>query len=116
MYKRQDYARGDALIIMDADLQHPPEKIPEMIHYWECGYDDVYAKRVSRKNESKLKAWCAETFYRLLQRSTKVNIYPNVGDFRLLDLSLIHISTTQVKMFTKKILKRQKQHDTIIVR
>ena len=80
-----DYARGDALIIMDADLQHPPEKIPEMIRYWECGYDDVYAKRMSRKNESKLKAWCAETFYRLLQRSTKVNIYPNVGDFRLLD-------------------------------
>ena len=80
-----DYIRGDAVIIMDADLQHPPEKIPEMVHYWECGYDDVYAKRMGRENESRLKAVCAETFYKILQRSTKVNIYPNVGDFRLLD-------------------------------
>jgi len=80
-----DYIRGDAVIIMDADLQHPPEKIPEMVHYWECGYDDVYAKRKGRENESRLKAVCAETFYKLLQKSAKVNIYPNVGDFRLLD-------------------------------
>ncbi len=46
-----DYARGDALIIMDADLQHPPEKIPEMVHYWECGYDDVYARRLDESQE-----------------------------------------------------------------
>jgi len=80
-----DYARGDALIIMDADLQHPPEAIPEMLRYWEAGYDDVYAKRRNRKDESKLRAWAAGIFYLFLQRTTRVNIYPNVGDFRLLD-------------------------------
>ena len=80
-----DYAKGDALIIMDADLQHPPEVIPEMLRYWEEGYDDVYAKRRNREDESRLRAWAAETFYRFLQRSTRVNVYPNVGDFLLLD-------------------------------
>ncbi|WP_100486869.1 glycosyltransferase family 2 protein [Sporolactobacillus pectinivorans] len=80
-----DYARGDAIILMDADLQDPPELIPEMIKYWEQGYDDVYAKRKSRKGESWLKKFTSAEFYRLLQKTTRIPIQRDTGDFRLLD-------------------------------
>lgn len=80
-----DYAKGDAVVIIDADLQDPPELIPEMIKYWEEGYDDVYAKRKSRKGESWLKKWSSRTFYKLLQGMTRINIQRDTGDFRLLD-------------------------------
>lgn len=80
-----DYVKGDALIIMDADLQDPPELIPEMIKYWEEGYDDVYARRRSRKGESPLKKLTSWGFYRVLQSMTKIEIQKDTGDFRLLD-------------------------------
>ncbi|MEH7094856.1 glycosyltransferase family 2 protein [Neobacillus vireti] len=80
-----DYATGDAVIIMDADLQDPPELVPEMIKYWELGYDDVYAKRRSRAGESWLKKSTSSFFYKLLQKFTKIDIQENTGDFRLLD-------------------------------
>lgn len=80
-----DYATGDAVIIMDADLQDPPELIPEMIHWWEQGYDDVYAKRRSRNGESWFKKWTSKMFYRFLQRTTNIAIQVDTGDFRLLD-------------------------------
>ncbi len=80
-----DYATGDAVIIMDADLQHPPELIPEMIKYWKQGYDDVFAKRRKRTGENFLRRWAANTFYSLLQKITTIKIQENVGDFRLLD-------------------------------
>lgn len=80
-----DYASGDAVIIIDADLQDPPELIPDMIRYWQQGYDDVYAKRRSRAGESFFKKWTAKTFYHLLQKLTRITIPENVGDFRLLD-------------------------------
>lgn len=80
-----DYVRGDALVIMDADLQDPPELIPEMIKYWEEGYDDVYAKRKSRKGESPLKKLTSWGFYRVLQSMTPIEIQKDTGDFRLLD-------------------------------
>ncbi len=80
-----DYATGDAVIIIDADLQDPPELIPEMIRYWEKGYDDVYAKRRSRSGESWLKKWTSSTFYKVLQKVTRIPIQKNTGDFRLLD-------------------------------
>lgn len=80
-----DYARGDALIIIDADLQDPPELIGEMIGFWEQGYDDVFAKRRHRHGETWMKKWTAKTFYRLLQKTTRMPIQENVGDFRLLD-------------------------------
>lgn len=80
-----DYVRGDALVIMDADLQDPPELIPEMIKYWEEGYDDVYAKRKSRKGESPLKKLTSWGFYRVLQSMTSIEIQKDTGDFRLLD-------------------------------
>lgn len=80
-----DYATGDATIIIDADLQDPPELIPEMIRYWEMGYDDVYAKRKSRAGESWLKKTTASMYYKVLQSITRIPIQKNTGDFRLLD-------------------------------
>ena len=80
-----DYLQGDAAVIIDADLQDPPELIPEMISWWEKGYDDVCAKRRSRAGESFFKKWSSHTFYRLLQQLTNIQIQPDVGDFRLLD-------------------------------
>lgn len=80
-----DHAKGDAVIIIDADLQDPPELIPEMIHYWEQGYDDVFAKRRSRSGETWLKKWTAENFYKILKKVAKIPIQENTGDFRLLD-------------------------------
>lgn len=80
-----DYATGDAVIIIDADLQDPPELIPEMIKYWEMGYDDVFAKRRSRAGETWLKKWTSATYYKVLQKMTRIPIQENTGDFRLLD-------------------------------
>lgn len=84
-----DYLRGDAVIIMDADLQDPPELIPEMIGWWEKGYNDVCAKRRSRAGESFFKKWSSHTFYRILQCVSNIPIQPDVGDFRLLDCQCI---------------------------
>ena len=80
-----DYATGDCMVIIDADLQDPPTFIPEMIALWEQGYDDVYAKRKNRGQESWLRKRLSLLFYNLLQHTTKIEILPNVGDFRLLD-------------------------------
>lgn len=80
-----DYISGDAAVIMDADLQDPPELIPEMISYWEQGYDDVCAKRASRAGESFFKKWSSHMFYRILQGVSSIPIQRDVGDFRLLD-------------------------------
>ncbi len=84
-----DHATGDAVVIMDADLQDPPELIPEMIGYWEKGYDDVYARRSSRRGESLFKQATSKLFYRLLRSSTNVPIQVDTGDFRLLDRKCI---------------------------
>ncbi len=80
-----DYATGDAAVIIDADLQHPVATIPEMVYWWEQGYEDVYGKRLSRGRESWLRRRLSMSYYKMLQRSTRVDILPNVGDFRLLD-------------------------------
>lgn len=80
-----DYSNGDAVIIIDADLQDPPELIPQMIKYWEQGYDDVYAKRSSRKGETWLKKFTSKMYYKTLQSVTKIEIQKDTGDFRLLD-------------------------------
>jgi polyisoprenyl-phosphate glycosyltransferase len=80
-----DYVTGDATVIIDADLQDPPELIPKMIGYWEDGYDDVYARRSSRAGESWLKKATSEVFYKILQKSTSIPIQRDTGDFRLLD-------------------------------
>ena len=80
-----DYVNGDCMINIDADLQDPPELIPEMLKYWEEGYDDVYAKRKSRKGESILKKLTSWGYYRVLQSMTNIQIQTDTGDFRLLD-------------------------------
>lgn len=80
-----DHVTGDATVIIDADLQDPPELIPKMIKYWEDGYDDVYARRNSRAGETWFKKATSELFYRLLKKSTNVPIQQDTGDFRLLD-------------------------------
>jgi glycosyltransferase involved in cell wall biosynthesis len=80
-----DNADGDATVIIDADLQDPPELIPKMIALWEQGYDDVFARRRSRAGEPWLKKVTSTLFYRTLQRSTHIPIQQDTGDFRLLD-------------------------------
>ncbi len=80
-----DYATGDCVIFMDADLQDPPELVPELVKYWEEGYDDVYAKRKSRKGETWLKKFTSKMYYKVLQHVTRVEIQEDTGDFRLLD-------------------------------
>ena len=80
-----DYSKGDAVIIIDADLQDPPELIPQMISLWEQGFDDVYAKRKSRKGETFLKKFTSKMYYKTLQSFTKIEIQKDTGDFRLLD-------------------------------
>lgn len=80
-----DHVRGDACVIIDADLQDPPELIPEMIKFWEEGYDDVFARRRSRAGESWFKKKSSQWYYQLLQKSTRIPIQTDTGDFRLLD-------------------------------
>lgn len=80
-----DLTRGDAVIVMDADLQDPPEVVLDLVAKWREGWEIVYAQRVSRAGESRLKLVTADLFYRLLGHVTRVAIPRNVGDFRLVD-------------------------------
>ena len=80
-----DNATGDCLVIMDADLQHPPQIIKQMIAKWQEGYDDVYAKRLSRGKEPFLRKKLTLLYYKMLNKYSRLNVLPNVGDFRLLD-------------------------------
>ena len=84
-----DHATGDAVVIIDADLQDPPELIPEMIKLWEDGYDDVYAKRKSREGESWFKKFTSKMYYKTLQSVTRIPIQEDTGDFRLLDRRVV---------------------------
>jgi glycosyltransferase involved in cell wall biosynthesis len=79
-----EHARGNAIIIIDADLQDPPELIPELVRQWREGWDMVYAQRKERLGESLLKKATARWFYRLMQRVGRVRIPENAGDFRIL--------------------------------
>ena len=85
-----DHVSGDCMIIMDADLQHPPTLIPEMLKLWEDGYEDVYAKRNSRGSESPIRKTLSLAFYRILSKSARYEVLQNVGDFRLLDRQCIN--------------------------
>lgn len=98
-----DYVTGDCMVIMDADLQHPPHVILKMVEKWEQGYDDVYAKRVTRGKESWLRKKASLLFYSLLQKTTKIEILQNVGDFRLLDRCCIEAlkSLRESERYTK---------------
>ena len=80
-----DYAQGDAVIILDADLQDPPELIPELVAKWREGYDIVDAQRKRRLGETIFKTWSAAIFYRLIRKLSRVQIPVDVGDYRLID-------------------------------
>lgn len=84
------HAQGDAVILLDADLQDPPELIPEMIRLWkEEGWDVVYGVRRTRAGESRFKLWTAALFYRGLRKLTNVDIPADTGDFRLMDRNVV---------------------------
>jgi len=86
-----DKAQGDAVIIIDADLQDPPELIPRMIDLWEKGYEVVYGKRKKRDGESFFKLFTAKAFYRVLNNMSDVPIPMDTGDFRLLDKKVVEV-------------------------
>lgn len=83
-----DYAESDAVIIMDADMQHPIDVIPEMLRYWEEGYEDIYAQR-QHSDESWIKKTTSKVYYKILQKATNIPIQKDTGDFRLLDRKCI---------------------------
>jgi dolichol-phosphate mannosyltransferase len=80
-----DHAEGDAVVVMDADLQDPPEVVPDLVARWQEGYEVVYAVREHREGESWFKRTTAAFFYRLLRRLSKVEMPLDAGDFRLVD-------------------------------
>ncbi len=84
-----DFAAGQAVIPMDADLQDPPELVPDMVAKWREGHDVVLARRISREGESWMKQSTAGLFYRLIGQISHVEIPPNVGDFRLMDRRVV---------------------------
>jgi dolichol-phosphate mannosyltransferase len=84
-----DHARGDAAVIIDADLQDPPELILDMIERWKEGYEVVYAVRTERKGETWFKEFTAKLFYRIIYRITDVDIPLDTGDFRLMDRNVV---------------------------
>lgn len=98
-----DFARGDAVIIMDADLQHPVSVLPEMIYWWQRGFDDVYGVRTSRQKDPWLRRVLSKSFYRVLQKFSRVDILDNAGDFRLLSRRVVDalISMRESQRYTK---------------
>lgn len=98
-----DHVTGDCVVIMDSDLQHPPEVIPEMVAEWEKGYDDIYGQRLTRGKEPWLRKVLSLAYYRLLQKSTNIPILENTGDFRLLDRMCINAlkSMREANRYTK---------------
>lgn len=85
-----DYASGNAVIIMDADLQHPVATIPKMLELWEQGYDDVYGRRLSRDTDSWIRRKLSRAYYKILKRISDNYVLPDVGDFRLLSRSCVN--------------------------
>lgn len=98
-----DNSRGDCLVIIDADLQHPPSLIPDMLRLWEEGYEDVYARRITRGREPWWRRRLSLLYYRMLQKVTDVEVLENVGDFRLLDRKCVEALRTmrETQRYTK---------------
>lgn len=86
-----DHSRGQAVVVIDADLQDPPEVIPELIAKWREGYEVVYAVREAREGESRFKLWTASLFYRFIHAVAEVDIPLDAGDFRLLDRKVVDV-------------------------
>ncbi|MDS1310288.1 glycosyltransferase family 2 protein [Marinobacter xiaoshiensis] len=85
-----EHANGDAVIVLDADLQDPPEQIPAMVESWQSGVDVVLMQRRSRAGETAFKRWSAHLFYRLLNRTSRTNIPVDTGDFRLMSRKAVN--------------------------
>ena len=85
-----DHAHGSCAVVMDAELQHPPKVITEMLEQWEQGFEDVYARRRTRGKEGWLRRRLTMLFYKILARSSRYEVLQNVGDFRLLDRKCIN--------------------------
>ena len=100
-----DYCKGDATIIMDADLQHPPSTVPSMITEWENGYQDLYGKRVRRGGENFLKKATSKLYYKILGHFSQIPVLPAVGDFRLLDRKCIDsmVKIRESQRYTKSM-------------
>jgi len=94
-----DASRGDAVVIIDSDLQDPPEVIPDLVARWQQGYEVVYAVRSEREGESWFKLFTAGLFYRLISRLTDVDIPLDTGDFRLLDREVVDVMGTMRERF-----------------
>jgi dolichol-phosphate mannosyltransferase len=84
-----DSAGGEAIVVMDADLQDPPDVVAQMIDRWKEGYEVVYARRLAREGEGRFKRWTAGLFYKLIGRLSSVKIPSDVGDFRLIDRKVL---------------------------
>ncbi|HEV2705805.1 MAG TPA: glycosyltransferase family 2 protein [Pyrinomonadaceae bacterium] len=84
-----EHAAGDAVVVIDADLQDPPEVIPEMVERWRDGYHVVYGLRTDREGETRFKLWTAKLFYKLMSRLSRTKIPLEVGDFRLMDSKVV---------------------------
>jgi dolichol-phosphate mannosyltransferase len=84
-----EYADGDAVVLIDADLQDPPEVIPEMVAKWREGFEVVYGVRTSREGESPFKLWTARMFYRVINKLSEVPLPLDTGDFRLIDRKVV---------------------------
>jgi polyisoprenyl-phosphate glycosyltransferase len=89
-----EHASGDAVVIIDADLQDPPEVVPEMVERWRDGYQVVYGLRSTRAGETTFKRWTAKAFYRLINKLSEIEIPLDVGDFRLLDRTVVDVLLT----------------------
>lgn len=89
-----DHATGDAVVLIDADLQDPPEVIAEMVERWRGGAAVVYGRRIARLGESAFKKWTAHLFYRVLSRISDVSIPLDTGDFRLMDRRVVEVLRT----------------------
>lgn len=89
-----EHAGGDAVVVIDADLQDPPEVIPEMVARWRDGYHVVYGMRAKREGETTFKLWTAKVFYRFINRVSEVEIPLDVGDFRLMDRQVVDVLLT----------------------
>lgn len=101
-----DHAKGDAVVIIDADLQDPPELIPDMIKLWEQGYEVIYGKRKKRKGETKFKLFTAKIFYQVLDHLSDVHIPRDTGDFRLIDKKVVNVlkSLTEHNRFLRGLV------------
>ncbi|MEZ5006763.1 MAG: glycosyltransferase family 2 protein [Chitinophagales bacterium] len=86
-----DYAKGNAIVIIDADLQDPPELIIDLYNKWKEGFEVVYAQRIARKGEGVFKKMTAKLFYKIIEKITSINIPVDTGDFRLIDRKIVEV-------------------------